>query len=169
MFFQLIKDHDINYNDRSYVRNRMAYYDYKSLLITKEKLSNYKYSIQILKEIIIDKKIFSKKDIKDYFASRYSNIEFKFSDSESEAIINKYKKTCKIPESEEISIDKIIYFDKQISLAVSFVNKMYDRKNTIHNLLIELKNEKNESLIKYLSYYENYRGKNYKNDIYNHG
>jgi len=126
-------DHNICYYEHSYIRNKYIYYDYKNNIIQRANLQHYKYRLKLLKEIIIDKNFFSKKEIKDFFIKTFGNIEYVLiKDEDKEDIINNYIKRYKI--NTEVDINEIINLDRQISSALSYVNKMRERKFDLHNL-----------------------------------
>ena len=43
-------------------------------MVTKEKLQDYKYRLCYLKELILDTKIYSLKDIKNIFITKYGDL-----------------------------------------------------------------------------------------------
>ena len=79
-----------------------------------------------LKEFIIDKKIYSRKEIKDLFINNFGNVKYKISHSDTEDMINKYKSKYKKEKKENIKIEEIINLDRQINWALTYVNRLYN-------------------------------------------
>ena len=78
-------------------------------------------------------------------------------------IITNYKNLYKI--DKDIKINEIINLDKQIQIAIGYINRLYNRKNNLDNLICSLTNDNNEKLVTYIKSNYNYKGKIINNNI----
>ena len=62
--------------------------------------------------------------MKEFFIKTYGEVDYIFTNSEEEDIITNYKNRYKI--DKEIKINEIINLDKQIQIAIGYINRLYN-------------------------------------------